>query len=90
MGSGTTRIGGLFGVAFLGLAVWLYHFSQIGSSALIFATAYVVWRTGVLPKWSTALAVLGVPSLLHVWIGLTGLLLLVLPPVVHVSTKAAK
>jgi hypothetical protein len=35
---------------FLGLAVWLYHYSQIGSAALVFATAYVVWRTVVLPN----------------------------------------
>ena len=35
---------------FLGLAVWLYHYSHIGSAALIFATAYIVWRTGVLPN----------------------------------------
>jgi hypothetical protein len=41
---------------FLSLAVWLYHYSQIGSALLIFATAYVVWRSGVLPKWSAALA----------------------------------
>ena len=42
---------------YLGLAVWLYHYSHIGSAALIFATAYIVWRTGVLPRWSAALAV---------------------------------
>lgn len=83
---------------FLGLAVWLYHYSHIGSAALIFATAYVVWRTGVLPKWSAALAVLGVPALLHtwiglpgaysviVWIGLTGLFMLAIPPVVRVES----
>ncbi len=86
---------------FLGLAVWLYHYSHIGSAALIFATAYIVWRTGVLPKWSAALAVLGVPPLLHawiglpgaysmvVWIGLTGLLMLAIPPVVQVESIGA-
>jgi hypothetical protein len=86
---------------FLGLAVWLYHYSQIGSAVLIFATAYVVWRTGVLPKWSAVLAVLGVPALLHVWIGLpgaystvawiggTGLLMLAIPPVVRVESIGA-
>jgi hypothetical protein len=86
---------------FLGLAVWLYHYSHIGSAALIFATAYIVWRTGVLPGWSAAFAVLGVPPLLHtwiglrgaysmiVWVGLTGLLMLAIPPVVHVESVGA-
>jgi hypothetical protein len=83
---------------FLGLAVWLYHYSHIGSAALVFATAYIVWRTRVLPKWSAALAVLGVLPLLHtwvgvwgaysmiVWIGLTGVLMLAIPPVVQVES----
>lgn len=83
---------------FLGLAVWLYHYSHIGSAALIFATAYIVWRTGVLPKWSAALAVLGVPALLHTWIGLPGayavvlwmvligLAMVAIPPVVRVES----
>jgi hypothetical protein len=83
---------------FLGLAVWLYHYSHIGSAALIFATAYIVWRTGVLPKWSAALAVLGVLPLLHTWVGLwgaysmiawmvlTGLLMVAIPPVVQVES----
>ncbi|OBI72833.1 hypothetical protein [Mycobacterium sp. E740] len=86
---------------FLGLAVWLYHYSHIGSATLIFATAYVVWRTGVLPKWSAVLAVLGVPALLHTWIGvpaaycviawigLTGLVMLAVPPVVRVESVGA-
>ena len=86
---------------FLGLAVWLYHFSHIGSASVIFATAYIVWRTGVLPKWSAALAVLGVPPLLHTWIGLygaysvvvwlalTGLLMLAVPPIVRVESVGA-
>lgn len=77
---------------FLALSFWLYHYSQIGSAALIFATAFVVWRTGALPKWTVILAVLGVPALLHAWLGLpsayctvawfglTGLVLLLLPP----------
>lgn len=86
---------------FLGLAVWLYHYSHIGSASLIFATAYIVWRTGVLPKWSAALAVLGIPPLLHTWIGLNGaysmiawialmgLLMLAIPPVVRVESVGA-
>ncbi|MGV0720531.1 hypothetical protein ABQF17_18110 [Mycolicibacterium elephantis] len=83
---------------FLGLASWLYHYSQLGAAAVIFATAYVVWRTAVLPKWSAALGVLGVPALLHTWIGLpgafstvvwmalTGLLMLAIPPVVRLES----
>jgi hypothetical protein len=86
---------------FLGLSVWLYHYSQIGSAALIFATASVVRRTAVLPKWSAVLAVLGVPPLLHtwvglpaaystvVWFGLTGLLMLAIPPVVQMESIGA-
>jgi hypothetical protein len=86
---------------FLGLSVWLYHYSHIGSATLIFATAYIVWRTGVLPKWSAALAILGIPPLLHTWIGLpgaysmvlwvalTGLVMLAIPPVVHVESVGA-
>jgi hypothetical protein len=86
---------------FLGLAVWLYHYSHIGSAALIFATAYLVSRTGVLPRWSAASAVLGVPALLHTWIGLpgaysviiwmalTGLVMLAIPPVVHIESVGA-
>lgn len=86
---------------FLGLAVWLYHYSQIGSAALIFATSYIVWRTAVLPKWSAALAVLGVLPLLHTWVGLpaaystvawlglAGLVMLATPPVVRVESVGA-
>ncbi|MDA4109684.1 hypothetical protein [Mycolicibacterium holsaticum] len=87
-----------FSQPFLGLALWLYHYAQLGAATLIFATAYVIWRSGVLPKWSAALGVLGVPALLHTWIGLpgaystaawlalTGLVMLALPPVVRVES----
>jgi hypothetical protein len=76
---------------FLALSVWLYHFSQIGSAALIFASAFIVWRTAVLPRWTALLAVLGILPLIHTWMGLyaaystiawialMGLLLLALP-----------
>ncbi|MCW2691198.1 MAG: hypothetical protein JWR37_6088 [Mycobacterium sp.] len=75
--------------------------SQIGSAALIFATALAVWRTGVLPKWTAVLAILGVLPLLHtwiglpaaystvVWLGLTGLVMLALPPKVQVESVSA-
>lgn len=86
---------------FLALAFWLYHFSQIGSAALIFATAIVIWRTGALPKWTAVLAILGVPALLHTWIGLpaayttiawvglTGLVMLALPAKVQAESVGA-
>jgi hypothetical protein len=86
---------------FLALSFWLYHFSQIGSAALIFATTIVVWRTGVLPKWTAVLAILGVLPLLHtwiglpaaystvVWIGLMGLVMLALPPRVQAESVGA-
>jgi hypothetical protein len=86
---------------FLALSFWLYQFSQIGSAALIFATALAVWRTGVLPKWTAVLAILGVLPLLHtwiglaaaystvVWLGLTGLVMLALPPKVQVESVGA-
>jgi hypothetical protein len=76
---------------FLALSFWLDHFSQIGSAALIFATAFIVWRTAVLPRWTALLAVLGILPLIHTWMGLyagystvlwialMGLLLLALP-----------
>ncbi|MDT5015547.1 MAG: hypothetical protein QOD39_1707 [Mycobacterium sp.] len=83
---------------FLMMSLWLYHFSQLGSAALIFATAFIVWRTGVLPKWSAVLAVLGVLPLLHTcvglpaaystvaWVALTSLVMLAIPPVVKVES----
>jgi hypothetical protein len=55
---------------FLALSFWLYHFSQLGSAALIFATSYIVWRTAVLPRWTALLAVLGILPLVHTWMGL--------------------
>lgn len=55
---------------FLALSFWLYHCSQIGSATLIFATAFIIWRTGVFPKVTAALAILGVLPLLHTWYGL--------------------
>ncbi|WP_396905362.1 hypothetical protein [Mycolicibacterium phlei] len=85
----------------MGLALWLYNFAQAGAAVLIFGVAYVIWRTGVLPKASAALAVLGVPTLLSPWIGvasayttiawfvLTGLVMLILPPVVRVANGPA-
>ena len=56
---------------FLGLAVWVYHFSQVAAAAMIGATGLVIWQTSVLPRAAAALSILGVVSLLHLWLGLT-------------------
>ncbi len=56
--------------ASLMLAVWLYHYCQVGASVLIIATAAVGARTGLLPRWAVvASLVLAVLTLLHVWLG---------------------
>jgi hypothetical protein len=68
----------LFGIAavtdfsqpMLTLATWLYHYSQLGAAAMILSASISIWRTGVLPKWASALGILGIPPLLHTWIGL--------------------
>jgi hypothetical protein len=52
------------------LALWLYHYSQLGAAAMILSSSISIWRTGVLPKWSCGLGILGIPPLLHTWIGL--------------------
>lgn len=86
---------------FLALAVWLYHYSQMGSAALIFVTGHLVWRTGVLPRGTAWLALLAVPAALHLWLGvyaayatvawiaLMGLVMLAIPPVVRVESVGA-
>ena len=35
----------------LTLSSWLYHFGQVGASALVLVTSLVALETGVLPKW---------------------------------------
>lgn len=54
----------------LAFSTWLYHYCQLGAAALIFATSTVIWRTGVLPKWTAFGAILGVLALLRLWIPL--------------------
>ncbi len=51
----------------LTLASWLYHFCQIGASAMVLVTSLVALGTGVLPRW-LALAgfVVALLTLLHV------------------------
>jgi hypothetical protein len=54
---------------FLGLAIWVYHFSQVAAALMIGATGLLIWRTSVLPRFAAAFSVLGVVSLLHLWFG---------------------
>ena len=77
---------------FLGLAIWVYHFSQVTAALMIGATGLLIWRTSVLPRFAAAFSVLGVVSLLHLWLGvfsayativwliLIGLVMLARPP----------
>lgn len=90
-----------FSQPLLALALWLYHYCQIGAAAMIFAASFAFWRTRVLPKWAAAGAVLGILPLLHtwlplpaalsslLWVGLIGLLMLAVPPVVRVESMVA-
>jgi hypothetical protein len=50
----------------LTLSSWLYHFCQVGASAMVLVTSLVALETGVLPKW-LALAgfVVALLTLLH-------------------------
>jgi hypothetical protein len=59
----------------LTLASWLYHYCQIGASAMVLVTSLVVLGTGVLPRW-LALAgfVVALLTLLHVLLPLLGAL----------------
>ncbi|MFC0447659.1 hypothetical protein [Rhodococcus jostii] len=58
----------------LTIASWFYHYCQVGTAVMIFATSLVVWRTGVLPRWTLVGAILGVVALLHTWFPLTAAL----------------
>ena len=59
----------------LTLASWLYHFCQIGASAMVLVASLVALKTGVLPRW-LALAgfVVALVTLLHVVLGLVAAL----------------
>ncbi|MBV8928101.1 MAG: hypothetical protein JO152_03110 [Mycobacteriaceae bacterium] len=73
----------------LTLSTWLYHYCQLGAAAMILSASISIWRTGVLPKWASALGILGIPPLLHlwfplpaaistlVWVGFIGLVMLI-------------
>jgi hypothetical protein len=55
----------------LALSTWLYHYGELGAAAMILSSSISIWRTGVLPKWTSALGVLGILPLLHTWIPLS-------------------
>jgi hypothetical protein len=59
----------------LTLASWLYHYCQIGTSAMVLVTSLVALRTGVLPRW-LALAgfVVALLTFLHVLLPLVAAL----------------
>ena len=52
----------------LALSAWLYNYGQLGAAAMIFSSSISIWRTGVLPKWASAGAILGILPLLHTWL----------------------
>ena len=64
-----------FVLASLTLSTWLYHFCQVGASALILVTSLIALGTGVLPRW-LALAgfVVALLTLLHVLLPLVAAL----------------
>ena len=59
----------------LTLASWLYHFCQIGTSAMVLVSSLVALETGVLPRW-LALAgfVVALVTFLHVLLPLVAAL----------------
>jgi hypothetical protein len=59
----------------LTLASWLYHYCQIGASAMVLVTSLVALETGVLPRW-LALAgfVVALVTFLHVLLPLVAAL----------------
>jgi hypothetical protein len=40
-----------FVLASLTLSSWLYHYCQIGASAMVLSTSLVALGTGILPRW---------------------------------------
>ena len=63
------------GTAFssLVLSAWLYHFCQVGASAMVAATSLVALGTGVLPRWLVLVGlVVALLTLLHFLLPLIG------------------
>lgn len=70
---GHFELGSQFGLVSLTLSSWLYHFGQVGASALILVTSLIGLGTEVLPRW-LALAgfVVALLTLLHFLLPLLG------------------
>jgi hypothetical protein len=59
----------------LTLSSWLYHFGQVGASALVLVTSLLAVQTGVLPRWlGLAGLVVALLTLLHFLLPLVGAL----------------
>jgi hypothetical protein len=55
----------------LTLSTWLYHFCQVGASAMVLVTSLVALETGVLPRWlALAGLVVALLTLFHVLVPL--------------------
>jgi hypothetical protein len=55
-----------FALVSLTLSSWLYHFGQVGASALVLVTSLVSLGTGVLPRWFALVGfVVALLTLLH-------------------------
>jgi hypothetical protein len=62
-------------LASLTLSSWLYHFGQVGASALVLVSSLMALETGLLPRW-LALAgfLVALLTLLHFLLPLVGAL----------------
>jgi hypothetical protein len=58
------------GAVFLTLAVWLYHFCQIGAAVMIIGGSLLALRSQVFPRWFAYLSwVAALGAVLHTWLG---------------------
>jgi hypothetical protein len=59
----------------LTLSSWLYHFGQVGASALVLVTSLLALQKGVLPRWLALAGLLvALLTLLHFILPLVGAL----------------
>lgn len=59
-----------FSAVFLSLAVWLYHFCQIGAAVMIIGGSMLALRSQVFPRWFAYLSWLAaLGAALHTWLG---------------------
>ncbi len=92
MGSGTIRLGGLFGVASAAAVVPAYLVgsperpkSPTDAHDYFGRAASFLSANGTLPLLHTWIGLPGAYSMI-VWLGLTGLLMLAIPPVVRIES----